>query len=101
MIPSLCSSPPVVDKGAGPGVMKVGELFLPLTGCSSWESRPYTLPGHKIITYLGGGGTGELVHRHELRRDGLLHLSAMRYGGHTGYALSPDTSQMAELTARL
>lgn len=30
---------------AGPGVMRGGELALPLTSCTTWESRPCTFHG--------------------------------------------------------
>lgn len=37
-------SPPIVGRGAGPGIIRVGDLILSLTGCNTQESESCTLP---------------------------------------------------------
>lgn len=39
----------------------VGELILPLTSCSTQESKPYTSPGQHSTADCVGGGEGELA----------------------------------------
>jgi hypothetical protein len=51
-------------------VMRTGELSLPLTSCSSWESGPYISPRHHGKAGSGGGGTSELAQGHEHGRAG-------------------------------
>lgn len=42
-------------------VIKVGELDLPLTYCSSWESRPCSSPRQHSKLTLGVGIAGDLA----------------------------------------
>lgn len=44
-----------------PMVMRSHELALPLTGCSTQKSRPFTLTGEQVELALGGMGEGELA----------------------------------------
>lgn len=50
-------SMPEVGGGAGPEVIRVGEL--PLTSCSAWESRLCTSPGQHSGAGSKGRGVGE------------------------------------------
>ena len=52
---------PVAGEGPGPGVTRTGELTLPLTSCSTQESRPCTSPGEHSRAGSGDGDTGELA----------------------------------------
>lgn len=63
---ALPLSPLTVGKAAH-RVMSVGELALPLTSCTTQESRPYTSPRQHHGVGLDGGGVGEPVRRHENR----------------------------------
>lgn len=47
----------------GFGVLRAGELTLPLTPCSTEESRHCTSPGQNTRVDFGGRGTGGLVLR--------------------------------------
>ena len=48
------------SRRAGPRVMRVGELAMSLTGCNTWESKPYTLPGMVELALIAGVA-GELA----------------------------------------
>lgn len=37
----------LADRRTGPGIMRVGELAMSLTGCNTWESGPCTSPGQQ------------------------------------------------------
>ena len=55
---SHTSSPAAVEK-AGPRIMRLGEMVLPLTVYSTLKSRLCTLPGRHSGAETGGGDTGE------------------------------------------
>ena len=46
----------MADRRAGPGILRVGELAISLTGFSTAESRPCTSPGQH--SGAGSGGLG-------------------------------------------
>lgn len=50
---------PMVGDRAGPGIMRVGELALSLTHCSTRESRPYTSLGQHARADSVVGSAGE------------------------------------------
>ncbi|KAL6031296.1 hypothetical protein STEG23_033891 [Scotinomys teguina] len=50
--------------------MRVGELFLALTGCSTLESRFCTSPEQPIRAGPGDEGVGEQTQKHQSRRTG-------------------------------
>ena len=58
-----CPSPPVAVGRADHEVRRVGELALPLTSCSTWQSGPCTSPGQPSRAGPHGGGTGEQAMR--------------------------------------
>lgn len=47
----------------GPEVIRAGELALPLTTCSTWESGPCTSPRRHSRADLSGRGSGETALR--------------------------------------
>lgn len=51
--------PPLQQVRAGPEVMRAAELSLSLTGCSTQESGPCTLPGQKSRADLVAWGAGQ------------------------------------------
>ena len=53
--------PPVAVGRSGPGVMRAGELALPLTSCSIQMSKPLTSPGHHSRVGPEGVSMGELA----------------------------------------
>lgn len=60
---TLSPLPPMVGERANPGFMSVGELALPITCCSTWESRSHILLGHHGRAGLDGMGVDEPVQR--------------------------------------
>lgn len=58
--PSPHPLPPVAGERAGNGAMRVGELALPVTSCSTQESMHGTSPGQHTRADPVGRGTGEL-----------------------------------------
>jgi hypothetical protein len=63
MLSSPCSSPPATGGIAGPRVMRVRELSLPLTRCSTWESRNAPCLGSTVDLAWWCVGAGEPVSR--------------------------------------
>lgn len=51
--------PPVAAITAGPEVMRARDLVLPLTGCNTQESRPWTVPGQHSTVDPFGRAAGE------------------------------------------
>jgi hypothetical protein len=48
--------PPSANRTTVPGVMRAGELFLPLSYCSTWEIRPWTSSGQHSRAGTGCNG---------------------------------------------
>jgi hypothetical protein len=63
MLPVPHPSPPEAVGRASPGIMRVGELALSLTGRSTWERGPHTLTGQHSEADSGGMSSGEFVWR--------------------------------------
>lgn len=59
-----CSLPSSLGRReAGITIMKMVELVMSLTCCSTHKSRPYSLPGQQVRTGTGSWIHGELAQR--------------------------------------